>query len=169
MKLFPQDSNIFLAAVAAALFITAIHTETAHAQQISRPQAIRAQPWTESSWVAQQAHGPRPAAYLFTASYCGSCVEAFNTLKQASQQSHHPVKLIAVFTDLNPIQAADHARHFSGLTRLYAFDGFEPAIRQSIDPQWPQITPYIVLMNRQGQIQRILGTPEPQALEQWLQ
>ena len=36
------------------------------------------------------------------------------------------------------------------------------------DPQWPNVTPYIVLIDKTGATQRGIGTPEPQMLKQWL-
>ena len=129
---------------------------------------ITAQSWTEKTWAIQRQKGPRPAAYLFTASYCGTCAEAFAVLEQAARGSTRRVELVAIFTDIGADQAPQYTRHFSGLTQLYAFDGFEPAIRQSVDPQWANITPYTVLVDRRGQIQRVLGSPDEAALKRWL-
>ena len=61
-----------------------------------------------------------------------------------------------------------HAHHYAGASRFYAFDGFAPAIRQSVDPKWPNVTPYVVLLGRQGAVQRCIGAPEPAMLKQWL-
>ena len=75
---------------------------------------------------------------------------------------------MAIFTDIGADQAPQYTRHLGGMTQLYAFDGFEPAIRQSVDPQWANITPYTVLIDRRGQIQRVLGSPDEAALKRWL-
>ena len=65
-------------------------------------------------------------------------------------------------------EALRHAGHFPGLTRLYAFDGFEPAIREAVDPAWPNVTPYVVLVNVRGQVQRTLGSPNADMLRRWV-
>ena len=75
--------------------------------------------------------------------------------------AHRPVELAAVMMDVQGVRAVEHARHYLGLTWLYAFEGFEPAIRQSVDPKWPNVTPYIVLLGRDGSMQRSIGAPTP--------
>jgi len=65
-------------------------------------------------------------------------------------------------------QALRHASHFKGMTQMYAFDGFEPALRQTVDPAWPNVTPYVVLIGRNGVVQRSIGPPEPAMLKAWL-
>ena len=54
------------------------------------------------------------------------------------------------------------------MTRMYAFDGFEPAIRQAVDPTWPNVTPYVVLLDAKGRTQRVIGPPNAAALKRWL-
>jgi hypothetical protein len=51
---------------------------------------------------------------------------------------------------------------------MYAFDGFEPAIRQAVDPNWPNVTPYVVLVDIKGQSQRVIGPPSAEMLSRWL-
>ena len=55
-----------------------------------------------------------------------------------------------------------------GVTRLYAFNGFEPEIRHAVDPKWRNITPYVVLLDRQGREQRVIGPPDAARLKAWL-
>ena len=73
-----------------------------------------------------------------------------------------------VLRGLEGAKALAHARHYAGAARLYAFRGFEPAIRQSVDPKWPNVTPYIVLLGRDGSVQRSIGAPEEAVLKKWL-
>jgi hypothetical protein len=122
----------------------------------------------EKTWAHLLLHGPRPAAYLFTTSYCATCPDAFEVLHRAIKGSDRQVPLAAIFMDIDGLQALKHAKHFQGMTQLYSFDGFEPAIRQAVDPQWQNITPYIVLVDRQGKLQRMLGPPNTKALKDWL-
>ena len=113
-------------------------------------------------------HGPRPAAYVFTTTYCSTCPDAFEKLKTFIAASNKKVELAAVVMDVPAERALVHARHFAGATKLYAFDGFEPAIRQSVDPKWPNVTPYIVLLGHNGAVQRSIGPPEANMLKKWL-
>ena len=126
------------------------------------------QPFDEKTWPAILRTGPRPAAYLFTTSYCSSCPAAFEVLHRAVKSQKTRVELVAVMMDVDGAQARRHAAHFSGLTHMYAFDGFEPAIRQSVDPSWPNVTPYVVMVDRVGQTQKVIGQPSKAALRQWL-
>jgi len=148
-----------------------------HAQHHAHPQgqakaAAPAQrtvlPFDETSWAHALQHGPRPAAYLFTTSYCSTCPAAFEVLHKAVQQRKTKPELNAVMMDVTGPQALRHAAHFKGMTRMYAFDGFEPAIRQAVDPAWPNVTPYVVLVDAKGQTQRVIGPPTPVMLKRWL-
>jgi thiol-disulfide isomerase/thioredoxin len=122
----------------------------------------------EATWANLVKHGPRPMAYLFTTSYCSTCPEAFEVLNNAVKKNAKKIELAAVMMDVSGAQALRHASHFNGLTQLYSFDGFEPAIRQSVDPQWPNVTPYIVLIDRHGGLQKTIGPPSPSMIKRWL-
>jgi hypothetical protein len=137
--------------------------------------ALRAQAATnkvadfnEETWAELLKHGPRPAAYVFTTTYCSTCPDAFEKLKTFIAASNKKVELAAVVMDVPAERALVHARHFAGATKLYAFDGFEPAIRQSVDPKWPNVTPYIVLLGHNGSVQRSIGPPDANMLKKWL-
>jgi hypothetical protein len=105
---------------------------------------------------------------LFTTSYCSTCPAAFAVLHKAVQQRKDKPELNAVMMDVAGPQALRHASHFKGMTQMYAFDGFEPAIRQAVDPAWPNVTPYVVLIDPQGQTQRVIGPPNATVLKRWL-
>jgi hypothetical protein len=124
--------------------------------------------FNEETWAELLKNGPRPAAYVFTTTYCSTCPDAFEKLKAFIATSNKKVELVAVVMDVPAERALVHARHFVGATQLYAFDGFEPAIRQSVDPKWPNVTPYIVLLGRNGSVQRSIGPPEAAMLKKWL-
>lgn len=124
--------------------------------------------FNESTWATLLKSGPRPAAYLFTTSYCSTCPEAFATIQTAVRQKHMAVETVAVMMDVDAAQALRHAAHFPGHTQIYAFDGFEPAIRSSVDPHWPNVTPYVVLIDRHGKVRRSIGPPTPSVLRAWL-
>lgn len=122
----------------------------------------------EKTWTEVLKSGPLPAAYVFTTTYCSTCPDAFEKLKAFIAASKKKVELVAVVMDVPAERALVHARHFAGATQLYAFDGFESAIRQSVDPKWPNVTPYIVLLGRNGSVQRSIGPPEAAMLKKWL-
>jgi hypothetical protein len=122
----------------------------------------------EKTWAHALQHGPRPAAYLFTTSYCSTCPAAFAVLHKAVQQCKDKPELNAVMMDVAGPQALRHASHFKGMTQMYAFDGFESAIRQAVDPAWPNVTPYVVLVDAKGQTQKVIGPPTPVMLKRWL-
>jgi hypothetical protein len=122
----------------------------------------------ETTWAQLLKSGPRPAAYVFTTSYCPTCPDAFAKLHAFVAASKQKVSLAAVLMDVQGARALAHARHYAGATQLYAFDGFEPAIRQSIDPKWPNVTPYVVLLARNGTVQRSIGAPDAAVLKKWL-
>jgi len=125
-------------------------------------------PFDEKTWVQLLAQGPRPAAYLFTTSYCSTCPAAFAVLHDTVKNRANPPPLNAVMMDVTGTQALRHASHLKGLSRMYAFDGFEPEIRQTVDPKWRNVTPYIVLIDRQGAVQRSIGPPNAAQLKAWL-
>ena len=125
-------------------------------------------PFNEFTWVRLVPEVRQPTAYLFTTSYCSTCPDAFAVLHKVAQKSQKKIELDVVMMDVEGAQALKHARYFQGLSKLYAFDGFEPSIRQSIDPQWPNVTPYIVLLDGQGKMQKTIGSPSPDMLKKWL-
>ncbi len=141
----------------------------AHPQSQSKASTPRTVlPFDEKTWAHALQHGPRPAAYLFTTSYCSTCPAAFAVLHKAVQQRKDKPELNAVMMDVAGPQALRHASHFKGMSKMYAFDGFEPAIRQAVDPAWPNVTPYVVLVDAKGQTQRVIGPPTPVMLKRWL-
>jgi hypothetical protein len=141
----------------------------AHPQaQAKAPAPRTVLPFDEKTWAHALQHGPRPAAYLFTTSYCSTCPAAFEVLHKVVQQRKNKPELNAVMMDVTGPQALRHAVHFKGLSQMYAFDGFEPAIRQAVDPAWPNVTPYVVLIDARGQTQRTIGPPTPAMIKRWL-
>ena len=93
----------------------------------------------KSTWPRLLRDGPRPAAYVFTTTYCPTCPEAFEALNDAVVAAHKKVELAAVVMDVTGARALAHAHHYAGATRIYAFDGFEPEIRQTVDPKWRNV------------------------------
>ena len=121
-----------------------------------------------TTWTQLLRSGPRPAAYVFTNSFCATCPETFDVLQKTVSASGKPVPLAAILMDVQGERALAHAHHYAGVTKIYAFDGFEPAIRQAVDPAWRNITPYVVLVGRNGKLQRVTGQPTAAQLKAWL-
>ena len=121
-----------------------------------------------TTWTKLLRSGPRPAAYVFTNSFCATCPEAFEALHNKVKAGGKPVPLAAILMDVQGERALAHAHHYAGVSKIYAFDGFEPAIRQAVDPQWRNITPYVVLVARNGKLQRVTGQPTAAQLKAWL-
>ena len=121
-----------------------------------------------ATWKQLLSKGTRPAAYVFTNSFCATCPEVFELLNQAVSSTDQPVELAAILMDVRGERALAHARHYAGVTTVYAFEGFEPAIRQAVDRKWRNITPYVVLVGRDGRLQRVTGQPDAKQLKAWL-
>lgn len=156
-------------ALAAPAVLAQGQPHTAGHSHSSRSQASgTVLPFDEKTWAHLMQHGPRPAAYVFTTSYCSTCPAAFAAVHQAVKNRTTKPELNAVVMDVSGAQAWRHAAHFKGMTLMYAFDGFEPAIRQAVDPTWPNVTPYVVLLDAKGQTQRVIGPPNAAVLQRWL-
>ncbi|MDH5206842.1 MAG: hypothetical protein OEW36_14380 [Hylemonella sp.] len=125
-------------------------------------------PFDAATWAQLRQSGPRPAAYVFTATYCSTCPAVFEQLHAHIAAAGARVPLVAVVMDAQGERVLTHARHYQGVTQLYAFSGFAPEIRRAVDPKWRNITPYVVLLDRQGGEQRCLGAPAPAMLAAWL-
>ena len=141
---------------------------TVNGQSFSARKLSSTETFHEKSWAQLLKSGPRPAAYLFTTTYCSTCPAAFDVLHHAVKEKGQAVPLMAVMMDASGAKALRHASHFKGITKMYAFDGFEPEIRQSVDPAWPNVTPYVVMIDAKGNAQKVIGPPSPEMLKRWL-
>ncbi|MGQ0710037.1 MAG: TlpA family protein disulfide reductase [Rhodoferax sp.] len=156
-------------AVPGAAAGTSLVASQAHAHPSGAQPPIRGTlRFDTNTWAQLLAQGPRPAAYVFSTTHCPTCPLAFEALHDAVRASGQRVELAAVVMDAQGPQALAHLRHYSGVTRAYAFDGFEPEIRHSVDPKWRNVTPYVVLVDRQGRLQRFTGQPQAAQLQAWL-
>lgn len=121
-----------------------------------------------ATWARLLQSGPRPAAYVFTTTWCSTCPAVFELLHETITAARQRVELVAVVMDAQGARALAHAHHYQGITRLYAFQGFEPEIRRAVDPKWRNITPYVALLGRNGSDQRVIGPPDEGRLRAWL-
>ncbi len=155
--------------VGLTLTLGALWFQSTYAQHVHPPQSkLNVQVFDENTWKMLLQTGPRPAAYLFTTSYCSTCPDAFSKIQAEVARTGKKIPLAAVMMDVSGKQALRHANHFKGLSLMYAFDGYEPAIRESVDPNWPNVTPYVVLIDQNGHLQRFIGPPSQMAFKKWL-
>jgi hypothetical protein len=164
------SSLVRRAFLATALLFSGFHMPNCVAAPVEHAQAaikIVAN-FNATTWTHLLRGGPRPAAYVFTNSFCATCPETFDVLQAAVLASGKPVPMAAILMDVQGERALAHAHHYAGVTQIYAFDGFEPAIRQAVDPKWRNITPYVVLVGRNGKLQRVTGQPNAAQLKAWL-
>lgn len=164
-------NSLFKSPVALALAAACVFIPNQALAQVKPEQAAinTVANFDTTTWAPLLAQGPRPAAYVFTNTFCATCPDAFETLHRAIQARGKPLELAAVVMDAQGKKALAYAHHYIGATRIYAFEGFEPEIRQTVDPQWRNVTPYIVLIGRKGDVQRVIGPPNQAQLKAWLQ
>ncbi len=153
------------AAMALSAWVNPLMAQTAGKKRVTLNSVLS---FDETTWARLVEKGPRPAAYIFTTTYCPTCPDAFEQVLAFVMHARRPVELVVVLMDVRGKAALEHAHHYVGATRLYTFDGFESAIRQSVDPKWPNVTPYIVLLGRDGLIQRSIGAPDEAMMKKWL-
>lgn len=120
-----------------------------------------------ATWAALQKNLPRPAAVVFTTTDCTNCPAVFKTLSAATA-GKPGIPLVAVIMDADAADALAHSHYFRGITRLFVFDGQENALRYTVDPRWPGMTPYSALLSADGKKRMVLGMPSDAQLAAWL-
>lgn len=120
-------------------------------------------------WDDLLREGPRPAAYVFAATWCSACPQVFAALRAHLAATRRRAALAAVLMDAQGAQALAHARRYGTLDRVFAFDGSAPAIRHAVDPTWRNIAPYVVLLDRGGRRHSGIGLPDARHLRLWLE
>ena len=78
---------------------------------IQMSQIAQISDFDESTWAQLLKSSPRPAAYLFTTSYCSSCPDAFEQLHKAVLHKAPAMPLTVVMMDVSGAQALRHALH----------------------------------------------------------
>lgn len=170
-KVRPLNVRVSVAALVSSLSLATLVLVSNTALALEKPAQVaikKVANFDANTWAPLLATGPRPAAYVFTNTFCPTCPEAFALLSKTIQASGKPVALVGVVMDVPTNKALAYSRHYTGATQLYAFDGYEPEIRQTIDPTWRNITPYIVLIGRDGAVQRVTGLPDAAQRKAWL-
>ncbi|MDH5709565.1 MAG: hypothetical protein OEY75_10670, partial [Hylemonella sp.] len=68
-------------------------------------------PFDAATWAQLRQSGPRPAAYVFTATYCSTCPAVFEQLHAHIAAAGARVPLVAVVMDAQGERVLTHARH----------------------------------------------------------
>lgn len=120
-----------------------------------------------STWSSLQKELPRPAAVVFTATYCATCPQVLKLLATTLHERHLDAPLVAVVIDGADAESLDMA-HYVMAQRIFVFDGDEVALRYSVNPQWHGETPFVALLPRRGSGHWITGMPSKKELAAWL-
>jgi hypothetical protein len=126
------------------------------------------EPFDQSTWSSLQKGLPRPAAVIFTATYCSTCPQVLGQLAAVLRDKHVDAPLIAVVIDGAESEALD-LEHYALAQRIFVFDGEEAPLRYAVDPNWRGETPFIALLPRRGSPHYMRGLPSKKQLENWLQ
>ena len=164
----PLGRRTVVAASAAMLlsaWVNPLRAQSGRKARVTRNSGLA---FDETTWERLVEKGPRPAVYLFTTTDSPDNKDVFEKLLAFVLHARRPVELVVVLMDVQGKGALEHAPLFVGATRLYTFSGSAPAIRQSVDPKWPNATPYVVLLGQDGTLQRSAGLPGEAMLKRWL-
>lgn len=119
------------------------------------------------TWTRLRQELPRPAAVVFTATYCANCPAVIARLTQALQERGLAQHVIAVVIDAAEEEALLSSKHYTAASRLFAFVGAEARLRYAVDPRWRGETPYIALLSGRDDAVFVTGTPSDAQIEAW--
>ena len=122
----------------------------------------------EHTWDSLQRSVARPAAVVFTATYCESCPQVFQKLNTELEKKHIEAALIAVVINGAEDPTSLNAEHYATAQRLFVFDGDEASLRYRVDPSWRGVTPFVALLPKHGAPVLVTGMPSSQELARWL-
>jgi hypothetical protein len=121
-----------------------------------------------TTWNSLQHSLSRPAAVVFTATYCESCPQVLAKLHtELADHTGSDESLIAVVIDGAEDLSAVQAEHYSA-HRVFVFDGDEVALRYGVDPKWHGETPLVALLPKHGKPVMVAGMPNAKELASWL-
>jgi hypothetical protein len=120
------------------------------------------------AWERLQKELPRPAAVVFTATYCVSCPAVLAQLSDALKGQGIKGDVIAVVIDEAEARELLKSEHYGRASRLFLFEGNEASLRYHVDPRWRGVTPYIALLPAEGKTILTAGAPSDAQLAAWL-
>ncbi len=104
---------------------------------------------------------------VFSASYCAHCPAVVRSLTKQSRRMAKPPRLIVVMADELP-SPADKKSIYNDVDHLMVFEGNEMAIRHAVNPTWRGLTPFVVLVGKDGRVSFFNGQPPGSDLQAWL-
>jgi hypothetical protein len=119
------------------------------------------------TWARLQQDLPRPAAVVFTATYCANCPQIIERLTETLRNRGLQQQVIAVVIDAASDQELLSSGHYKSAARLFAFDGDEAALRHGVDPRWRGVTPYVALLSEQNKVVFVAGAPSDAQIIEW--
>lgn len=121
-----------------------------------------------ASWDRLQTDLSRPAAIVFTATYCVNCPAVLAQLAQALKAHGIKGEIVAVVIDDAAAPELLKSEHYAQASRLFLFEGNEASLRYRVDPRWRGVTPYIALLSDDGKTTFSAGTPSAEQVAAWL-
>jgi thiol-disulfide isomerase/thioredoxin len=126
------------------------------------------EPFDADTWTKLQKDLPRPAAVVFTATYCTNCPAVLAQLEGELKKRGATGEIVAVVIDEADAATLAENPHYAHATRLFVFDGNEAQLRYRVDPRWRGVTPYVALLSPDATTRFVAGPPKEQDLQQWL-
>jgi hypothetical protein len=129
------------------------------------------EPFDAGTWKALQAGVGQPTAVVFTTTDCGHCPAVIDSLATRLKAAKGRAQLAVVVMDVPPgenDEALKTNAHYRRADRLLAFAGQAAALRYGVDPRWPGVTPYVVLLRPKTPAKAIIGPPAAADVSAWL-
>ncbi len=122
----------------------------------------------QDTWQQLQHTLPRPAAVVFTATYCASCPAVIARVNEALRKRALTRPVVAVVIDEASDEALLNSHHYTAASRLFLFADNEARLRYRVDPRWRGETPYVVLLSQNKAAAFIAGMPSDAQIDAWL-
>jgi thiol-disulfide isomerase/thioredoxin len=124
-----------------------------------------AEPFDGQTWSRLAVETRQRAIVVFSATYCVHCPAVIQKLAKEKMKYGKNVVLVAVVMDgTSEIRGKPP---YDKVDRLFVFNGHEPAIRYSVNPDWRGVTPYTVLLSPERAPHYIAGPPSEKDLQQF--
>jgi hypothetical protein len=140
------------------------------AAQGSAGRPHRIEPLTLEGWPALRASLPRPSVLFFTSTWCATCPEAFDAIRDSMRERGLDAPVIAVVVDGDALGRGlrdPRVAHLAHARRVLAFHGHEARLRHAVDPSWRGVVPYVGLVAADGSLGYAAGPPSTARLDAW--
>jgi hypothetical protein len=133
---------------------------------VAAPRAV--EPFDADTWARMQERLPRPAAVVFTATYCANCPAVIGRYAEALGKRGLEREVVAVVIDEASSETLLSSDHYRSASQLFAFEGDETRLRYGVDPRWRGVTPYTALLGKGDEVIFVAGMPSDEQIESWL-